>query len=186
MEKTKCLGWTIAAVVSFGSLAGGIPPGPPRNSAEGVDFQILPDKLVYDLGTTMRIRFVVLNTGDSPLYLYRGLNECSSQMGSFFFLILDPNEKDARSEGCSAEFTMQDMNVLTSLSDSSSWIVLGPEEMFGKQIGFPVPTKKGIYHLKAELKPPGFTDKQRETLLKKHIRILDTPCMAPEVVITVK
>jgi hypothetical protein len=53
----------------------------------GVQFQVVPDKRVYAPGATMNVMFIVANTGESPLYLFRNLSQCSSQMGSYYLAI---------------------------------------------------------------------------------------------------
>ena len=39
------------------------------DTISGVGFQIVPDKLTYSVGSTMHVKFMVTNTGDSPRLL---------------------------------------------------------------------------------------------------------------------
>lgn len=153
----------------------------------GVDFRIMTDKPVYGPGSKLLVKFVIANTGDRPFVVPRNISQCSNIEGSFFLLILDRNNHDVAGQGCSADLgPTWETHVIEQVLDPKLWIVLGPGEIYGKVSTFELPKEKGIYRLKAELIPPGFTDKQREILSQKDVRALDRRYAAPIVTITVK
>jgi hypothetical protein len=182
----KKLAYTIcifAAMVLFGlAIHGAIPDCENEN---GVDFRIVADNLSYAPGATLRVKFLVTNTGEEPLYLFRLLSDCSSQIGGYLFFILDQNNKEVPIQRCAADLIMDD-RVIDELSDPKFGIALRKYDIYGFQGEFQLPAKKGIYQLKAELWPPGFTDKQKEILSQRQMRVLRSRCLAPIVTITIK
>jgi hypothetical protein len=177
--------WAIAGLISFCSL---VHPATPSDGRERkVDFQVVADKAVYSPGSTMNVKFILTNTGETPLYVPRSLSECSNVEGSFFFRILDEKDNNVTGKECSSDVgPAWETHVMDQVIDPKLWIVLGPGEIFGKMSTFELPKRKGTYRLKAELTPPGFSDTQREILGQSQIRVLRFPCAAPIVRVTVK
>jgi hypothetical protein len=172
------------SVIAFFSLAVVCPPS--CGDAKGeVEFQILTDKAVYSPGSTMQVKFIVTNLAEEPLYIYRDLYVCSGQLGFVFFQILDQGNKDVRGSGCSGDIWPPGEEV-EHLTNPKTWILLKQGDVYGGATDFKLPAKKGVYRLKAELIPTGFTDKQKETLSQRHMRVLRSPFPAPIVSITVK
>jgi hypothetical protein len=155
------------------------------NEEKGVDFQMLTDKTVYSSGSTMHVKFIVTNTGEEPLYLHRDLYVCSGQFGFVFFQILDNNNQDVRTSGCSNDNWPPGEEV-EHLADPKFWVLLKQGDIYGGSGDFELPAKKGAYRLKAELVPTGFTEKQKDTLSQTHMRVLTEPCPAPLLTVTVK
>jgi hypothetical protein len=151
----------------------------------GVNFRILTDKAVYSPGSTMHVKFIVTNTIEEPLYLYRHLSVCSGQLGFVFFQILDHNNADVRTSGCSADGWPPGEEV-EYLADPKFWILLKQGDIYGGSADFDLPAKKGAYRLKGELVPTGFTEKQKKTLSQKHMRVMTEPCSTPLVTIAVR
>jgi hypothetical protein len=183
MTKTRSACYTVAAIIFFVAVIRGMPPD--RDEKGGIAFQVVTDKTAYTPGSALRVKFIVTNTGESPLYLLRNLSECSSQQGFFFFLILDDKNQDVRGQGCSSDSWPPEEDV-ERLADPQLWIRLNPGEIFGRELAFELPAKKGTYRLKAELTPTTFTSKQKDILSQRQIRVLEKPCPAPTVTITVR
>jgi hypothetical protein len=162
----------------------------PRGSSGGdekgeIDFQILTDKTTYLPGSTMHVKFIVTNTNVEPLYLHRDLDVCGGQLGFVFFQILDQNNRDVRTYGCAVDIWPPGEEV-EHLADPTEWILLKQGNICGGAADFELPAKKGIYRVDARLIPTGFTDKQKQTLSQKHMRVLTSAFSAPVVSITVK
>jgi hypothetical protein len=151
-----------------------------------VDFRILTDSASYSPGARMHVKFVVTNTGEAPLYFFRNISSCSSQIGSFFLLIIDEKGREANRSGCSSDYRMETVDVLTQLTSPETGMKLKAAEIWGFESTFKLPNKTGVYQLKAELIPAGLTKEQREILSRKNIRVLQTRCAAPVLTIAVK
>jgi hypothetical protein len=127
--------------------------GLPQNADEkgGVDFQVIPEKTVYSPAAIVHIKFIVENTGELPLYLFRSLSECSSQIGSFSLEIHDSTGSVINSEGCSVDLLWDKVDVVQMLTDQTSGIQLKQWDIYGKEGTIQLPKKKGIYRLDAVL-----------------------------------
>ena len=176
----------LAAILSFNSVLGGMPQDSVTKS--GIDFRVVTDRLNYPPGSTLHVKFIVTNTSETPIYLSRGLSVCSGQFGFVYFQLLDQTNREVRKEGCSADSwpLPGQSDVLKEVSDPKFWILLQPQEIYGGEAAFELPAKKGTYRLKAELIPPAFTDRQGEILAQQGTRVLQSPCPAPVVTITVR
>ncbi len=183
VRNLKRINSVIATLISLSSITFATSD----STKTGVDFQVVVDKLVYSPGSTMNVKFILTNTGETPLYITRSLSECSNIEGAFFFRILDQKGHDVTSRGCSSDVgPAWETHVIDQVIDPKLWIALQPGEIFGRSSAFELPKEKGTYRLRAEITPPGFTDKQREMLSQKEIRVLQSPCPAPIVTITIK
>ncbi len=183
--KTKIATGTFGAIVFFSLATRGMPSdcGP----KSGVTFQIVTDKSAYAPRSTMHVKFIVTNIGGSPFHLSRHLNECGSPVGFASLQILDQNNQDVRGSGCSDDIgPVKDSEIIEVVTDAKFWIVLQPREIYGGEASFDLSAKKGTYRLKAELFPTSFTEKQREILSQKKMRVLLCPCSAPAVTVTVR
>jgi hypothetical protein len=157
------------------------------DTTSGVEFQIVPDKLTYSGGSTMHVKFIVTNTGDTPLYLYRNLSLCTSPKGSFLLQILDANNQETGQQLCSADsFPPKDDEIIREITTSELWIKLGSGKLYGSDWAADLPAKRGVYRLKAQLTPVGFSAYQKELLANKGIRVVHSSCSAPLFTITVK
>lgn len=183
MTRTMSIHCIAAATILFFSAIRGTTPEP--DGTTGVAFQVVTDKTAYAPSSTLWVKFILTNTGKSPLYLSRNLSECSSSQGSFFFLILDDKNQDVTGQGCSLDSWPPGEDV-ERLADPQLWIRLNQGEIFGREFAFDLPSKKGTYRLKAELTPTDFTDQQKEILSEKQIRVLEKRCPAPIVTITIR
>lgn len=153
----------------------------------GVSFQVLTDHLDYAPGAALHVKFLVTNTGETPLYFSRHLNGCGSPVGFVSLQILDRNNQDVRDSGCSDDVgPIGDAELIEVVTDPRFWIQLQPREIFGGEATFALPAKKGTYRLKAELFPTSFTEKQKQILSKRGTRVLQSSCPAPSVTITVR
>lgn len=162
-------------------------PVPRCGPNAGVDFRIMTDKLVYRPKSTMYLKFLVTNTGEKPLYLFRHMNQCGSQLGSYQLTILDRHGRRVPVQTCFADLLMDELDAVEMLTNPKSGIALKPGQIYDIEGDFELPSKPGKYRLKAELFPPGFLDKQRQVLAEKDMRVLDK-CLvpAPDVTITVR
>ena len=183
MNKVIFVCCTLSLIVFFSLTTPYVSPG--GDEKRGIDFQILTDKTAYSPHSTMHVKFIVTNTSEEPLYLRRDVSVCSGQLGFVFFQILDHNNRDVRTSGCAGDIWPPGEEV-EHLADPKAWILLKERDVYGGAEDFELPAKKGIYRLEAKLIPTGFTDKQKETLSKNHMRVLTSPFPAPVVSITVK
>jgi len=153
----------------------------------GVELRIMTDKLVYAPKSVMRVKFIVTNTGDVPLYFFRELNQCSSQLGSYFLRILDQRGKEVLVQRCYADLVLEQLDVIGWLNNPRWGILLRQRDVYGLEERYEVPAKKGAYRLEAELIPAGLLEKQLQALAEKQMRI-SPHCIvtAPVVTITVK
>ena len=152
----------------------------------GVEFRILADKKAYAPRSTARIKFIVTNTGKSPLYFFRGMSECSSQLGIFSLVLFDKEQHEINSFGCSVEVALNQMNLEQELTSSDSGIKLGPKQIFGIETEVELPANRGVYRLEARLVPSALTKDHRATLSDKGLKLLAESCRAPVVLIEIK
>jgi hypothetical protein len=151
-----------------------------------VEFRIATDKLVYSPKSTVHLKFLVTNTSEVPLYLFREVSPCSSQLGSYLMLILDRSHREVPIQRCSADLLMDTLDVVGTLTNPRFGILLLRGEVYGRDWTFELPDAKGTYRLKAELIPPGFTEGQKELLADRKMRVLQTRYPAPIVTITIR
>jgi hypothetical protein len=151
-----------------------------------VNFQIVPDKKIYRPGARMSVKFIVENTGELPLYLFRNLSQCSSQIGSYFLTIHDQTGRVVNQEGCSLDMLWDKVDVVQELTDTKLGIQLRQHEIFGSEGSFKLPAKKGTYRLEGVLLAAGYTPQQKAALSEKQMRVLQNSCSAPVMTITIK
>jgi hypothetical protein len=184
MKNAICAGCTIAGIFLLSLTM----PGAPTEShqTEGVDFQVVPDKTVYSPGASMHVKFVVENTAESPVYLFRYLSQCSSQIGSYSLIIHDGDNRVVNRDLCSSDLLWDKVDVVQELNDPKSGVQLRQYEIFGKEGDFKFPDKKGTYKLEGVLVPAGFTDEHKAALSKNRMKVLRYPCAAPIVTIRIR
>jgi hypothetical protein len=99
----------------------------------------------------------------------------------------DDHNRIVENENCSADdFSTDSLDIVDILSSSESGVVLRPGEIYGREISYDIVKKRGVYRIQAELAPAHFTDKQKELLAQRHMRVLNSICLTPTVTITVK
>jgi len=81
---------------------------------------------------------------------------------------------------------MDEVDVIHDFTDPKTGIALEWQESFGREQEIKLPTKKGVYHLQAELIPAALNTEQEESLLKHHMSIVRKACKAHDAVITLK
>ena len=156
--------------------------------SDNIQFQILPDKLVYARATSIEVEFLVANRGTEPIYIGRNLGGCTGPSGFAALEILDEHGEDMRLSGCSGDgLRLADDALLRWITDGESFILLKPQEIYGRIAQFEVRTKPGKYRLLAKLYPANIiSEKQKEMLSQRGIGILQCPVAAPVLTITVK
>jgi len=175
----------IALAVSAKPPVGGLS----ANSAcgNGLDLQIVTDKRVYAPSTTIKVEFLVTNMSDTPLYLFRSIDQCSSPLGSLSLRVRDPNNQEVPGLECAVDYLMDQLDPAQKLGDSKYGVLLRKDEIFGKWQEYEVPKEKGLYRLQGELVQVGFlTDDQEKALSQHQMRILRHTCSSPIVTIEVK
>ncbi len=154
---------------------------------EDVDVQIVPDKRVYTAGETARVEFLVRNGGDTPLFLFKSINQCSSPLGWLSLRVRSPHDTKFPGLECAVDYDMNKVHPAQELSDSKYGIVLRKDEVFGKRQEYKLPKEKGVYRLQGEIGQVGFlTDDQENELTEHRMRILRHTCLSPVVTIEVK
>lgn len=158
-------------------------------SSELLDFRVAPEKLTYVKDSIINLRFTIMNVGNKSIYVHRQLNACSQAEGYIELAILDSNNQNVRTRGCTAEFSrslVEDSDPTAEISKPEFWILLRPNEIYGNQQQFEAPKRKGIYRIKAALTPPSvFTPKQRAILEQNEMLIISDPHAAPVATIRV-
>jgi hypothetical protein len=190
----KAVIWVISILVA--GLAGlltssGLARGPSNPGCdEGVNLQIMTDQTSYSPGAIMHVKFLITNTAKTPLYLFRGIGQCSSQHGWLSLQLRDLHNKEVEVEGweCSADdFSMNTLDMVRFLSSPETGVLLQQGEIYGREADYNLPKKKGTFRLHLELAPAGFlTEEQKQALSQHQMRVLHSPCLAPAVTITVK
>jgi hypothetical protein len=184
-NKTRHAGRSIVVVIFFTlSIFADTPNSVHSN---GVDFHLITDNSVYSPGSLMHVWFIIGNDGQTPIYIPRSISECTDVEGFFAFRIFDRTNRDITTTGCSSDVDPSwESHVMDQMTDAKLWIALQPGEIFGRQSTFEAPKAKGVYRLRAHLVPPGFTEKGRQFLSERRIRVLTCACPAPEMKIIVK
>jgi hypothetical protein len=153
----------------------------------GVDLQITTDKRLYKQGATVRVQFPVTNTDETPLYLFRAIDQCSSPLGWLSLRMRDPQNQSVVSFACAADYLMDQLDPVQELSDPKLGVRLGKDEIFGRVQEYKLPKEKGLYRLQADLGQVGYlTDEQNNALSQHHMRVLRHACSSPVLVIEVK
>jgi len=190
--KANHVGFVTGAVLILALMTPAHVTLPECSTNDGVDFQIVTDKLVYAPKSMMHVKFLVANNdyaSGKSLYLYRLLSYCSSQMGQYKLTLVDRNNDSVPVRTCFIDQRLTDeVNAVELLTNSTTGIALKAGEVFGAEAGFQLPSQKGTYRLKAELLPATFTPKQQQALADKQMRVLQPGCMtsAPLVTIAIK
>ncbi|MGA2814676.1 MAG: hypothetical protein ABSG16_25065, partial [Candidatus Acidiferrum sp.] len=146
------------------------------------------DKLVYASGASIEVRFLVTNRGTQPIYIGRNLGPCTGPDGFAALEILDEHGKDMQLSGCSGEgLHHADDELVRWVTGGEAFVLLKPQEIYGSIAQYDVRTKPGKYRLVAELYPAGIiTEKQKEMLSQRGIRILQGPVAAPTLTVAVR
>jgi hypothetical protein len=154
---------------------------------EDVDLQIMPDKRVYTVGTTAQIKFLIINKGDTSLFLFKNINQCSSPLGWLSLRVRGPHNATFPGLECAVDYLMDEFDPAQTLSDSNYAVVLRKREIFGKWQEYKLPKEKGLYRLQAEIGQVGVLNDDQETKLsEKHMRILRHTCLSSPVTIEIK
>jgi hypothetical protein len=152
----------------------------------GVTFRVsVPARKVYSPGASVRITVVIANSGLTELYMFRFINRCSSQLGSYHFTLLDDQGQTVRVQECYADDDMDRLDVVKALTDAKTGITLNRQETFRLEQHIKLPTKRGVYRLRAELIPAALNPEQQRALSEHQMRIVGR-CLAADVVITVR
>lgn len=156
--------------------------------SDNIQFQILPDKLVYTSGESMEVQFLVTNRGAQPIYIGRSLGPCTGPSGFAALEILNERGEDVRHSGCAGNgLRLADDELIRWITDAESFILLKPQETYGEVVRFDVRTKPGEHRLVAELYPANvISEKQKEMLSQRGIRILQGPVAAPTLTVAVR
>jgi hypothetical protein len=154
---------------------------------QGVELQLLTDKNLYSPGASMRVRLLVINTGQTSIYLFRDIGQCSSQYGWLSVSLHDEQNREVESWGCSDDDPLiGTRDFVGILTNPKSGVFLRHGEIYGREEDYDLPKKKGVYRLQAELAPAGFSNEQNEALSQHQMRVLRSTCLAPTVTLTVK
>lgn len=184
----KPLIWSFVVGVGLilGLRANSNAQAPKCGSAVGIEFQILPDNTVYHPNSAMYVKFIITNTGEKSIYLFRFVNQCSSQVGMYHLTVFEKKGGEVPVKFCFADLLLQNLDVVETFANPKFGIELRRGEVYGDVGEFNVPAKPGKYLLKAELIPPSLLDKQRLALIQSKMRVLECRVSAPPVSITVK
>jgi hypothetical protein len=184
MKRLKLAIRLLAAFTSLALIAWARPSQ--RGEPCGAELQIDTGQGTYSAGSIMHVRFIVTNRGTDALYLFRGISNCSSQLGSLYLGVFDNSGHEVNTSGCSTEAMLKKMDVVRALNSPGAAVMLKSQELHVFDADFKLPAKRGVYVLKAELTAPAFSSEQRQVLAQKGMRVLGGACIAPIVKITLK
>lgn len=154
--------------------------------SDNIDLQILTDHRSYSPGTIMHIKLVITNRGDVPLYIFRAVDNCSSQLGWFGVIVYDWLGHEVDTRGCSGELDMERFNAVQVLSDPKTGTLLKKDEIYGQEQEYELPRKKGLYRLQGEIVPGSLPENQKQELSQRQMRVLKNTCLAPVVTISIR
>lgn len=156
-------------------------------SGDNIAFNMTTDKSEYAIGEPATIRFTVVNRGSTPLYIsHYGLGVCGKWTGYMELQLLDEQKKPIPMPGCHGSVMLTPGASLKDvLNNSSSWIILLPREIYGEEETLDLPARAGQFEIKAELRPPAFTEQQIQTLTSQNIRVLRETHVAEKVAVRV-
>jgi hypothetical protein len=184
LRNELAIGVYVLAMLCAGPSLGGIP----RSSGceDDMDLQIVTDKSSYAPGAVMHVKFLITNTSEKSLYLFRSVNQCSSPLGWLSVEIRDQRNEKIPTQLCSGEFDMDALNVVQALASFKSGVQLLKGEIYGRVQDYQLPKRKGAYRLYAEIAPASLTENQKQELSQHQMRVLRNICQASVVTITVK
>ena len=163
--------------------------GSPGDSAgdDAIAVHVEPDKRVYSPGEIMHATIAITNISDTPLYLFHGINQCSGPLGYLFLRIVDSHNKELPIPACTADFLMDELNIVQQLSDSHFGVLLRKNEIFGRVEDYKMSAEKGLSRLQAVIWEVGSLTQHQEKALSDHrMRILRHTCFSPVITVEVK
>ena len=169
-------------------LAQALRAAPADSKCDGeITVQILTDRTIYAPGAMMHVRFLITNTGESPLNLFRRIGQCSSPYGRLSVSLHDMQNRDLKYWLCAADdFLIGTRDIVKILANTESGIFLQRGEIYGRDEDYDLPKQKGTYWLKAELAPSSLTEDQNQALVAHHIRTIRGTCTTSAVRIVIK
>jgi hypothetical protein len=134
----------------------------------------------------MHVKLLVTNKADTPLYIFRSVDNCSSQLGWFGVIVYDRHQHEVNTRGFSGELDMDLFNAVQVLSDRRTGTLLQKNEIYGQEQEFELPRKKGIYRIQGKIVPASLPESQKQELSHRQMRILTNTCSAPMLTITIR
>jgi hypothetical protein len=154
--------------------------------AKVISFHISSDKTEYRRGEKALFSFIVANRGATPVYVARGF-VCGKWTGFADFHVQNALGQNVENGGCDVVASpIPEDRLKQEITDSPAWLRLDPNEIYGEQRHFSLPSTKGSYRIVAELSPPQFSEQQRRLLASERILVLQARYVAPAVTIKVK
>lgn len=142
---------------------------------DDVSFQVITDKPAYSPHSRMLVKFLITNIGPRPIYIFSGLNSCSSLYGYYDVHVLDDKGGMVPKWVCAGDDVWPGMQTVDPVAElhSPQWVELKPGDIYGRQEKIEAPSAKGRYRITAELRPPqNFGSHQKEILQENHLRVL--------------
>lgn len=178
--------WGLSSSLLAATMIVGLCLGQVTESAQNddVSFQVITDKSAYSPHSRMSVKFLIINTGSHPIYIFSGLNSCSSLYGYYEVHVFDDKGEIVPKWACAGNDVWPGMQTVDPVSElrSPQWIELQPGHIYGRQEEVEGPSTRGTYHIGAELVPPhNFGVRQQEILQEKNLRILTSRHKAPPI-----
>jgi hypothetical protein len=147
---------------------------------DGISYEIIAEQHVYKANSYATLKLMVTNRGSEPVFISRDIGRCSKWSGHSEIQLLNEKRENVLRGGCDdAEGPIRDADLKSTLNDPNSWIRLFPNEIYGTEEHITLPTVRGLYHLRAELWPPGFPAEQKKLLQQQGLRVLQHSHVAP-------
>ncbi|HXR32197.1 MAG TPA: hypothetical protein VN830_00705 [Verrucomicrobiae bacterium] len=102
--------------------------------------------------------------------------------------IRDQRNHEVKQLRCSLDpILMGSQDIIEALNNPQTGVVLEEGQIYGRQMGYVLPKKKGTYRLHAKLTQLGIlSDDLNEALVQHQMRVLRGNCLAPVVTIIVR
>ena len=147
---------------------------------DGISYEILAEQQTYKAGSYATVELIIINHGSESIFISRDIGRCSKWSGHSEIQLLNGKNENLLRGGCdSAEGPIRDAELKNTLNDPDLWIRLLPNEIYGTEEHIALPSTRGIYHVRAELWPPGFPAEQKKLLQQQGLRVLQHSHVAP-------
>src|SRR5437660_12440448 len=139
---------SIAVILVSSATAG---PFVTADANPEITLLVSTDRDSYVPAGLMHVRFLILNTGKVPIFLFRNVNQCTSQYGWLSLEIRDSRKQEIKGLTCSADsFSVDETDIVGMLNNPRTGVVLQPGEIYGRQTDYDVPKGSGFYYLHAK------------------------------------
>lgn len=183
----------IKSVLAFVVLIVGASPSAPdqpETKAPLVTLEILPLKASYHPNEPVTFKAVLANQGEVPVMIERFTGICGDDFHAFVDVkVADSKGQNAMNGGCAgsaAFFPGDSERRVDEVGQNDRWIELKPGELYGREAGVDVKTRKGRYTVTGYFASTRFNEQQRKMLAERKVTVLYGVIHAPIIHILVR